>query len=113
MYGQLSDQIHDCFFVRFHLGAALLDRALDVAINGGLRTDEDRQVTIINNTVNMGRAALTANGASEPSATHCVVVSVGTCGVPAPILLNRLPNCELLLTEGAVCVVLYLLSVGS
>ena len=109
MDGQLSDQIHDCFFVRFHLGATLLDGSL----NGGLRTDEDRQVTVINSTVNMGRTALTANGASEPSAMQCAVVAVGTCGVSAPILLNRLPNCELVLTEGAVCVVLYLLSVGN
>ena len=113
MDGQLSDQIHDCFFVRFHLGAALLDGALDVALNGGLRTDEDRQVTVINNTGNTGRLALTANCAAEPSATHCVVEAVGTCGVSAPILLNRLPNCELVLTEGTVCVVLPLLSDGN
>ena len=95
--------------MRFHFGAAPVDGSQKSV----LRTDEDRQVTVINSMVKMDRVALTANGASEPSTAHCVVVAVDACGVSAPILLNWLVNRELLLAEGAFCVVLYLLSVGN
>ena len=105
MNGQLSYQIHDGFAVIFHLGAALLNGAIDVALNSGPRPDEDRQVvvvTVINNTGTTGCAALTANCAAVPSAVDCVVKAIGAYGVTAPMLCNILPNCEDVLTDGAV-----------
>jgi hypothetical protein len=44
---QLSDQVHDRFVVLMHLGAAPLDLAIDVAIDGGLRADEDANVVAV------------------------------------------------------------------
>ena len=67
MNGQLSYQIHDCFFVLFHLGAALRNGALKVALNGGPRTDEDRQV-LVGETDASCPAAPTAKCATDPSA---------------------------------------------
>jgi len=43
--------------------------------------------------------APTANCAAEPSVVDCVVVAIGAYGVSAPILCNKLPICEVALTE--------------
>ena len=80
--------------------------------------DEDGDVTVVvvtvvvvavvvswdnNDTGITCRAAPTAKCAAEPSVVDCVVVAIGAYGVSAPILCNKLPICEVVLTEGAVC----------
>ena len=69
MSGQLYDQIRDRFAVFLHLGAALLNGALNVvaAAGSGPRPDEDRQV-LVGDTDTSCPAALTAKCAAVPSA---------------------------------------------
>ena len=138
--GQLWDQFHDCIAVLLHLGPVMFDEVLDddgswyevVAAGDGLgcggvpRADEDRQVlgdvavlvvavVVVwdnNDTGITCRAALATQCAAEPSVVECVVVAVAACGVPAPMLCNKLPICEFLLAVGALDTKASALSVG-
>ena len=124
----LCEQIHACIVVLLHIGPVMFDEVLDddgswyevVAAGDGFggggvpRADEDRQVLVVviavvavvwdnNDTGITCRAAPTAKCAAEPSVVERSVVAIGAYGVPAPMLCNKLPICEAVLTEGAVC----------
>ena len=78
--GQLSDQIHDCFAVLLHLGAALLDVALDVVAAAGgsgggvFGTDEDSNVVTVV-VVGLGKHDVLCPCSAAPTATCATVPS--------------------------------------
>ena len=75
---QLSDQVHDRFVVLMHLGAAPLDLAIDVAIDGGPWADEDANVVavvVVVVVVGLGDNDASACPSCTPTANRATVPS--------------------------------------